>query len=299
VNVLLNQRYNLKKFLILFFICAAIYSQQNLLELNSLVANEFAFASKAKEVGVKESFLQFIADDGILFRPGPVNGKKYLSENKSSNAYLAWYPTNAAVARTGDLGFTTGPWEYRKNKTDSTAIAFGNFCTVWRKQPDNSWKFVVDIGNDNDKPIRKPLPLKYDTTQFKNSQRLIRGAKHEKPEELLNLDREFSSIASKTSLAQTYQKYINDKTEILRDGTSPLTGSSSIVEFVSQGRFHYKFVPAGGGISSLKDFGYTFGELIIYKDEPSLGDQYNYLRIWQKDEKHWALLVEVNSKLNK
>jgi ketosteroid isomerase-like protein len=250
------------------------------------------------EVGVNESFLQFIADDGILFRPGPVNGKKYLSESKPSSAYLSWYPTDAFVARSGDLGFTTGPWEYRKNKTDSIAIAFGNFCTVWRKQPDNTWKFMIDIGNNNDKPVSKPIPLAYDTSNLNNSQRLVRGSKHEKPNALLNLDREFTKIASKMSAALTYQKFINDKTKILRDGTSPVTGSSSIMDFVAQGGMRYKFISAGGGISSLKDFGYTYGELSIYKDESSSGERYNYLRIWQRETKHWVLLVEVNSKIN-
>jgi hypothetical protein len=78
--------------------------------LASLVAAERGFAAAAAEVGVGESFLRNIADDGVLFRPDPVNGRAWLEAHPSPGRGLSWYPRHARVAASGDLGFTNGPW---------------------------------------------------------------------------------------------------------------------------------------------------------------------------------------------
>jgi hypothetical protein len=59
---------------------------------------------------------------------------------------LAWQPIFARVSIAGDLGYTTGPWEYKDNIKDEKPSGYGNFVTVWKKQADGSWKFVVDLG---------------------------------------------------------------------------------------------------------------------------------------------------------
>lgn len=45
-------------------------------ERRTLAENERAFARMAAEKGKRTAFLAFVADDAILFRPTPVNGKK-------------------------------------------------------------------------------------------------------------------------------------------------------------------------------------------------------------------------------
>ena len=46
----------------------------------ALVAMERAFAKAAAIKGTRDAFIEFLADDGIIFQPGPVNGKKFWSE---------------------------------------------------------------------------------------------------------------------------------------------------------------------------------------------------------------------------
>jgi hypothetical protein len=289
----------MKKLFAVLFIISTIYGQQRSHDLNTLIANEYAFSSVAGQVGSRDAFLEFITNDGILFRPGPVNGKKILKESKPSSGILFWYPTDAFVARAGDLGYTTGPWEWRKNKSDSSAIAFGNFCTVWQKQPNNSWKFLIDIGNSNPKPAVAPAPLRFDESDTAKVQGLIRGERHIKPDELIKLDNQFTEIVAKMGVAQTYQKFITESSKILKDGSAPIIGVWSIIDFLSQRGLHYKFSPLGGKISASNDFGYTYGELAITREDPPINEKYNYLRIWQREEKHWTLAVEVESKVEK
>ncbi|HEY6045474.1 MAG TPA: hypothetical protein VIU65_02660, partial [Pyrinomonadaceae bacterium] len=66
----------------LVIVCAVIgatgQSRNQSKELNALVDNERAFSRMSEEKGTRESFTEFIADDGVLFRPGPVTGKKWM-----------------------------------------------------------------------------------------------------------------------------------------------------------------------------------------------------------------------------
>ena len=43
----------------------------------ALVEMEHAFAKAAATKGTRDAFIEFLADDGIVFQPGPVNGKKF------------------------------------------------------------------------------------------------------------------------------------------------------------------------------------------------------------------------------
>src|SRR5687768_15982217 len=73
----------------------------------------------AAEKTAREAFMAFIADDGLLFRPGAVNGKKWMLERplppSDKRSLLAWQPNFAGMAAAGDLGFTTGPSEFKED----------------------------------------------------------------------------------------------------------------------------------------------------------------------------------------
>src|SRR3954465_4040288 len=83
-----------------------------------MAQSERNFSKKSSEVGIRESFIQFFADDSVYLSPGPVNGKKHYTEYKDKGYYLTWQPVFATVASSGDMGITTGPWEIKKSKTE-------------------------------------------------------------------------------------------------------------------------------------------------------------------------------------
>ena len=118
--------------------------------LQSMVDTERAFAKMSEDRGVRPAFLEFIADDGILFRPTAVNGKQWFKEHPApasdKRPLLSWQPTFADISLATDMGYTTGPWQFKADIHDEKPVAWGNFLTVWKKQADNSWKFVIDLG---------------------------------------------------------------------------------------------------------------------------------------------------------
>ena len=79
---------------------------------DSLAASELAFARHSVEQGMRAAFIEYFADDGINFAPDPGNTRaRYRARPEAIEPFvLDWHPAIAAVARAGDLGFTTGPY---------------------------------------------------------------------------------------------------------------------------------------------------------------------------------------------
>ena len=95
------------------FTPAAAQTKDRANDLRTMVETERAFSRMSEEKGTRGAFAEFIAEDGILFRPTAVFGKKWMQEHPSppstARPWLSWQPIFAAVSRAGDLGYTTGP----------------------------------------------------------------------------------------------------------------------------------------------------------------------------------------------
>lgn len=102
-------------------------------------------------------FASWFADDGVALGNGkqPLIGKVAIAQSAtwSPKVYqLTWTPTDAMVSPDGDMGYTWGHFEGRsKDANGNPVLTSGRYITVWRKQPDGSWKVVLDAGA-NDAP---------------------------------------------------------------------------------------------------------------------------------------------------
>jgi hypothetical protein len=101
--------------------------------VQAVIGAERAFAAEAGKSGVAASFTQYAAPEGVVLRPDPVPvAKSFAARPPSPSApTLDWWPQWAGVARSGDLGFTTGPFTVGGEKG-------GYYFTVWKKQPDGA-----------------------------------------------------------------------------------------------------------------------------------------------------------------
>src|SRR5262249_38197488 len=129
----------MKKYVALLWLIAGVAAAENS-ALNTVVNSEKSFSKTSEQKGIKASFVEFFADDSIIFRLGPVNGKKFYSEQAERPGLLTWRPVVADISSNGDLGYTTGPWEFRKNGKDDQQVFYGYYFSIWKKQPDGSWK---------------------------------------------------------------------------------------------------------------------------------------------------------------
>ncbi len=107
-----------------------------------------------------EQQIRYLADDAIYLAEGmpQVIGREAIAEIWRQEAQLPgfsikWNPDGAVVSASGDLGYTYGPNKATLNDaTGSVTTSNGKYVTIWRKQPDQTWKVVVDIWNSDGVP---------------------------------------------------------------------------------------------------------------------------------------------------
>lgn len=110
-----------------------------------LVATEKAFAADASARSTREAFLAALAPDGVVFAPGPANGRRVWEARAANKNRLEWTPELAEVSASGDLGYTSGPWRFTA-AGEEKPTAFGHFFSFWIKQPDGKWLLLADHG---------------------------------------------------------------------------------------------------------------------------------------------------------
>jgi ketosteroid isomerase-like protein len=118
--------------------------------IRAIVDQDRAFAAASVAKTTRDAFMDFLADDSLLFRPQPVPGKMFMRRTPSPPGKLVWAPAYADAASSDDLGVTVGPYESRKEMTDP-ATAWGHYVAVWRKQKDATWKVEVHLGISHEK----------------------------------------------------------------------------------------------------------------------------------------------------
>lgn len=122
-----------------------------------LLQTDLDFCALAQKLGVAEAFREFAAEDATLLPTGtaPVQGRSAIFELMAAGprSELTWTPVGADLAQSGDLGYTWGTSEYRSAGPDGRPVVRrGKYLTVWKRQPDGSWKYVMDIGNASSPP---------------------------------------------------------------------------------------------------------------------------------------------------
>ena len=116
--------------------------------------------SAAEEIGLAEAFASWAAPDATMMPAdqNPVTGRDAIRGQFAdfpADRTLSWKPFKADIAKSGDLGYTLGNYELRQRGAGGEPnIRYGKYCSVWKKQSDGSWKWVVDIGNASPEQAR-------------------------------------------------------------------------------------------------------------------------------------------------
>jgi len=128
---------------------------------SALLKIDEQFSADAQRLGVAEAFARYAAPDARMLPAGKdvVSGLDAVKSQMAGfpkGATLAWKPFHADIAASGDLGYTLGTYELRaKDEAGKATVAYGKYCSVWKKQPDGSWKWVVDVGTSSPEPGKK------------------------------------------------------------------------------------------------------------------------------------------------
>jgi ketosteroid isomerase-like protein len=251
-------------------------------ELDSMVATEFAFAQTASQRNVRDAFLAYIANDGILFRPGPVSGRAALLAQQPSADKLAWRPIYAEISASGDLGYTTGPWSL--HPASGAAPGYGHFVTVWRKLADGTWRFALDIG------IRAPADTAYPYRVEQSRPAPARGAPGTL-RDVLHADSALAGAAISRGYPAALLDMLAEGGRILRNGQRPAAGAAAARAFLTDGAMTWRTI--AGDISTAGDLGYTYGSYEL-RSVANTTESGNFLHIWRRGPNSaWRIVVDL------
>lgn len=114
-----------------------------------VVATELAFARAAQEEGQWSAFAQYSTDDAVMFVPQRVNAHDWLGQQTDPPQAVKWQPHEVWSSCDGSLAVTKGAWQ----RPDGS---FGYFTTIWQRQRDGEYKWVLDQGDALAEPLRTP-----------------------------------------------------------------------------------------------------------------------------------------------
>ncbi|MEO7263557.1 MAG: DUF4440 domain-containing protein [Ferruginibacter sp.] len=117
----------------------------------ALMDADRAFSTLSEVKGMRNAFMEYMDSNAVLLRPDhlPIIGARaveYLLEQNDSGYTLKWQPHNAMVSRSADLGYTFGIWALQPKGQDT--VLYGTYVSIWKKQQNGVWKYVLDAGND-------------------------------------------------------------------------------------------------------------------------------------------------------
>lgn len=271
-----------KSLWLLLLVSQKAFSQPSLTEV---FAAEKSFAAHSVAHGTKDAFLTYLDSTGVVFENGkPVNGIKRWSSQDKRPGVLNWQPIFGGVAASGDLGFTTGPWTFQPKTIADSVVARGQYATVWKKNKEGDWKFIVDLGVGKT-PSFDDLVYTFSDKPLK----FIKGTWNN----LLNREQKFAQSTNEATAPErvaAYKQALSTQAFFLnRNGRLPVKYLSELDEAINKLPVKISYTIDGSGISNAGDLGYVYGTTVIN------GKTDNYLRIWRREGKEWKLVLEVLS----
>jgi hypothetical protein len=266
--------------IIILLLCAIhAYAQQ---PVDELIAAEKKFANTRKEQTTKKAFLANVDSACIGFNKGEqLNVFAEWTARKEDSSKLTWAPEFAIMASSGDIGVTTGPWEYRQKSLQDTPVAHGHFTTLWKKKDNGEWKAAIDMGINykenitNGEPATKlvlnnPKEVIIDTSSFGNTEKNF-------------------SDAFKMDKSAAIKKVIVKDSWFSINAHAPLKNADSINSALDLLPSNIIFTPVGVSASKNYDM------FIAYGKAQTEDKRQGYMRVWIRDGSEWKLLLMVIS----
>ena len=282
----------------LFCFCLALTAARLLAQetpeaaVRAIVEGERRFYEMGQEQGTRTAFLEFLADSSIVFQPGPTDGKKAWSARPEGGLWLKWQPVFAAMSRSADLGYTTGPAEFRKNKEDEKPFGHGQYISIWRKQKDGAWKVALDVGHGNPRP---PSPPGEPELSFPSEGADVQADTAAVRKKLVAAQKKFAAAAKNDSTAAIADA-ARDDIRVHREEMFPGIAKDAVGLMLSVRRGKLSLTQSGDAMSAAGDIAYAYGKYLLSK--PQSDERGHYLQIWRaSDDGTWKLALDFQAPL--
>lgn len=246
-----------------------------------VIEAERAFAADGWALGLDAALLKWAAEDAIMIAGGAVRRTEARLDPQApldpSAPPIAWWPTWAGIARSGDLGFTSGPVEVG-------GMRRGHYFTVWRRQADGGWKWVYD-GGVGASAVSAPGPA--------SEPAVLPTSVLESPsaDAAMSEVRTVEAVLAASALRDQKQAHLSLLASDARlhvDRLPPAIGAAQFPAVLDAWpRTLELSPPLDGGASAAGDMVWTYGR-VVWDDAASSGAGY-YVHLWQKRTRGWML----------
>lgn len=245
-------------------------------------AAERAFAADGLTYGIRGSFLRHMADDAIMFAPGPVSARALYGERPAtSEPKLEWWPQHVAIARSGDLGLSVGPAQVNGKRS-------GYYSTIWRKGAGGEWKWIYDGGAEAD-ALSAPGPDfpagKVPVAPAGSRSQAVGLAEAQAAEAALVVQAAIDAPAA-------YRAALSADAWLLGPRDAKDLAASDIAGRLTVRPTAMTLKPLGGGASAAGDFVWTYGEA-AWTGKDATAFKAHYMHVWQRRAEGWRLIFET------
>lgn len=259
-----------------------------------VVAAERAFAADAPVLGIAGSFNRWSVPDAVVIAGGRAQrvGEAYPDRPRPADEpVLEWWPTFAGIARSGDLGFTTGGVAVGGRRT-------GHYFTIWRKQPDGSWKWVYDGGSgasaaDVPGPDTEPTILPFGPELLQVVTSLDRPPPPMAADWALARVREEEAALARAAARDQKAAHLAalaDNGRLYVAPRPPAIGRDAFTAALDDWPATFRFGPTeGGGQSRYGDLVWTYGPVGWTRDGQERTG--HYVRLWQRQEGGFRIVL--------
>lgn len=260
-----------------------------------VVEAERAFARDGLALGITASFNRWAVPEAVMIAGGRAQTVRQVYPpdvpRPADEPRLEWWPNFAGIARSGELGFTTGGVAVNGQRT-------GHYFTIWKKQPDGNWRWVYDGGSgasarDVPGPDSEPvvLPPGPELLQVRSAGRPAPPAP---PADwaLTEVKAEEAALAREAVVDQkaAHLARMADNGRLYVAPRPPAIGRAAFEEALAAWPAAFRFGPTeGGGQSRYGDLVWTYGPAVWTRDGTERRG--HYVRLWQRQEGGFRIVL--------
>jgi hypothetical protein len=271
---------------------APVVAQLDTQALPRMVATERAFAAAAAELGTRNTFLTFFADDAVSFEgAGAVatigRAKDALIAAPPTKlpvlSRLMWEPFTGQISEDGTLGWLTGPYAVLV-LTTKDITAKGAYFSVWEREVDGTYRVWLDEG------IALP-DVWSGASDFRAAPQADVGSVGAADE---TIDQAERAVASG---GDAWNARLAASVRLHREGIMPMAGRDGIAAWAHAAWTSIHYVVLRNEKAASGDLGVALGG--YEATTPAGAEHGTFVRVWQRDvQGHWRIVFETSKKIS-
>lgn len=271
-------------------LAAATLTAQTPQPLPQMVAAERAFAAATAEIGVRDGFLTFFADDAVQIAAGESGREMQLVSARQGliarppvklplAAVLMWNPHTGHVSGDGQMGWLTGPYVVM-DSVSRQPVGQGAYFSVWKRQQDGTWKVWLDEGIE--------LPSIWTGASEFQAAPEPDVAREANPRETAD-----AAEASLATSRAAWGERLAEHVRVHRNGRLPIAGRAAALEGDESARSAIAWTVVRVEVAGSGDLAVAVGG---YDATTTAGAEHGtWARVWKRDVKGtWRIVFETS-----